>query len=640
MATPSASSVIVSAMESRPRILIPGMVKRESGLIVPSTLGTEPADASPHLLHLPESQLSDETLLVIGTAPSDLDAMFVAPDPEALGMPNPSLESVCELLRSVPVEPAMFGLAGIAAACWHAGFDQAKHLALAEEIFVGRPVLEQLQAFVAESRNHVLFNEQHLTILMRLLLIHGADGDAHVDLTDQQVDALLMAMLAVGGLTARHGDPERSGEEPLGWVPWLVRSGLYFDRSNLGSDQRRARALFVDLAGEAPADGASWCDLAAWAADDLVGVEKQFAYGYAMGAFSKGLFEDVPTTERFVGIVPDGLLAGNLDAEHVQKLVVASSASREEYLKRFAEFDDIDHLLWDRTPFEQRPFFRVRDGRLVLLSPRFLHSWMGEGVYYRLLDAAMRRPDPIRKAKRATLRFTRFHGELMERYVHRLAERSHADQIRARVVHVSGEQTYVGAKGAQKKSPDLVLSYATDVVAIEVTGGRPSRRTRVLSDPSLIEKELDDRVIGKLRELDTALIDVLDNTVAIPGLRLDLVERVWPVLVIPATIIQSDFVWNHIGQKAPDLFTHHRALQPPTLFSIEDLERALAAVETGAGLPAILGTRLNSLYRQMPPSHFFQHHFKTDRRPTYLDEQLALVSEEARQALRLQAGAR
>ena len=52
---------------------------------------------------------------------------------------EPQPGRVCETLKVVPVEPAMFGLAGIAAATWHAGTDQAKHLKLAEEIFVGRP---------------------------------------------------------------------------------------------------------------------------------------------------------------------------------------------------------------------------------------------------------------------------------------------------------------------------------------------------------------------------------------------------------------------------------------------------------------------------------------------------------------------
>jgi hypothetical protein len=621
-------------MSERPRIYVPAMIQGESGLLVPSTLAKEPNDVKSPFVALPEGE-PDRSLLVVEDPPSDLDAVFVAPDPEALGESNPSLEAICETLRAVPVETAMFGLAAIAAACWHAGRDQAKHLKLAEEIFIGRPVLDRLRKFVAEDRHHIVFNEQHLTILMRLLLIHGAEGDARVDMTADQVAALLVAMLAVGGLTARHGDPEESGAQPMGWVPWLVRSGLYFDRSNLGSDQGRARALFIDLAEEADRTAHNWIDVAGWAADDLAAIAEQFGYGYAMGAFSKALFEDVPTTERFIGIVPDGLLAGNMAPDRVEKLIDASSATREEFVARFAQDDDIDHLLWDRSPFEQRPFFRVNDGRLVLLSPRFLHSWMGEGVYYRLLDAAMRRSDPERPMRPATLRFTRFHGELIERYMHRAAERSHADQLRAGVVHISGEQTYVGKHGSEQKSPDLVLNYTSDVVAIEITGGRPSRRTRVLSDPSLIEKELDDRVINKLVELDKALVDVLDGTVEIPGLRLDLVKQLWPVLIVPSTIIQSDVLWNYVDEKAPKLFTHHRALQRPTLFSIGDFERALAAVETGSGLPAILGARLASAYRRLPPSHFFRRHFKASRRPGYLDEQLRLVGDEARTALSL-----
>ena len=365
-------------------------------------------------------------------------------------------------------------------------------------------------------------------------------------------------------------------------------------------------------------------------------VEQQFGYGYAMGAFSKALFDDVPTVDRFIGIVTDGLLAGQLDAGQVERLVAASSASRDEYVAMFVGGDDNDHLLWDRTPFERRPFFRVGDGRVLLLSPRFLHSWMGEGVYYRLLDAAMRRPNPSRPERPATLRFTQFHGELMERYVQRVAERSHADQLRAGVVQISPEQIYRGKRGTQQKSPDLMLSYATDLVAIEVTGGRPSHRTRVLSDPSLMEKELDDRVIGKLEELDRALVDVLDGTVRDPRrstrshrTRLAATHR------SSHNHPERPFVEPTSRPSHPRSLRHHPALQRPTLFSIEDFEHALAAVENGAGLPQILGTRLGSRYRRMPPSHFFQHHFQTDRRPAYVDEQLRLVFVEAQTALAL-----
>ena len=149
------------------------------------------------------------------------------------------------------------------------------------------------------------------------------------------------------------------------------------------------------------------------------------------------------------------------------------------------------------------------------------------------------------------------------------------------------------------------------------------------------EKELDERIIGKLAELDRALIDVLDGTVEIPELRLDLVERVWPVLVVPATIVQGDILWDYVVQRSPELFAHHPALEPPTLFSISDFEMALAAVDQGAGLPAILGTRGPSVYARMPPSHFFARHFKSDKRTAYLDGQLRLVGAEAAAALSL-----
>jgi hypothetical protein len=129
------------------------------------------------------------------------------------------------------------------------------------------------------------------------------------------------------------------------------------------------------------------------------------------------------------------------------------------------------------------------------------------------------------------------------------------------------------------------------------------------------------------------LKDIVADIAPIPGLDLALVERIWPIVVVPSTIIQSDVLWNYIDERVPGLFTHHRALQPPTLLSIEDYERAMAVVETGQGLPAVLAARMDSPYRRMPPSHFFQRHFRHVGRPRYVDEQLRLVGDEARAAL-------
>jgi hypothetical protein len=107
-----------------------------------------------------------------------------------------------------------------------------------------------------------------------------------------------------------------------------------------------------------------------------------------------------------------------------------------------------------------------------------------------------------------------------------------------------------------------------------------------------------------------------------------MLRRVWPVLVVPSTILQSEMLWENIEAAAPDLFDHP-LLQAPTLFSIEDYEHALGVVELGRGLPWLLRSRLDSVYKRMPPSHFFDAQSFDSERPRYLDRQMRKAGEEA-----------
>lgn len=256
---------------------------------------------------------------------------------------------------------------------------------------------------------------------------------------------------------------------------------------------------------------------------------------------------------------------------------------------------------------------------------------MGEGFYYRLLDSARRRKPPKGRSRTSALRFTRLHGELMERYVVRLTDDSHQVQRRAGIVRVVGEQPFIGEDGSESYSPDVVLGYGTEFVAVEVTGGRPARKARVLSEPSAMFDALN-RVVGKLKELDGAIGGILDGYAMIDGVDLKLLQRVWPVVVIPSEILQSEPLWAHIETRAPDLFADAR-VQPPTLLSIEDYERILGAVEQGHGLPSLLAARNASLYRTMPPASFLARHFPGNHRPLYLDQQMHEAGEDVRRAL-------
>jgi hypothetical protein len=525
-------------------------------------------------------------------------------------------------------------LAVIGASTWFAGNDQSKHLRLAEDVFgTGRPIFDKLQEFVAEGPNHLIFNEQHITVLMRLLISGSASAeDGMRELTDEEVDLLLMVLVGVATPIAEAGNEVADPAQPTDWVPFLVRSGLYFDKTNLGSDQGRAHALFVDLFSAADPEGRRWCDLSGWMAEDLASMQEQLGFAYAMGAWSKALDEDASLVERKVAIVRDGLLAGQMLEATTEKLVSAISADRGELAERFRQSgESLDHLIWDRIPFEQRPFLRLGDGRMILMSPRFLHAWMGEGFYYRLLDSAADRRLAGSSDRRMSRRFTEFHGELVENYVLALAEDSHREQRRAGLAAVSGEQRYTGADGSESLSPDVAIAYGTELVAIEVTGGRPARRARILSDPAEM-LEVIRRVVGKMEELDGAINEILAGRVEIDGLDLALLERVWPVIVVPSTILQSEMLWSHIQTEAPQLFGDPR-IQASTLFSIEDYEHALALVEASHGLPALLGARLNSVFRTMPPSHFFNQRNLQAQRPRYLDRHLREGGDEATKLL-------
>lgn len=229
-------------------------------------------------------------------------------------------------------------------------------------------------------------------------------------------------------------------------------------------------------------------------------------------------------------------------------------------------------------------------------------------------------------------RFTAFHGELMERYVLHVTEDSQPPPAALGPRHRRRRAPlHRGGRQRVAQSGRLTIAYGPELVAIEVSGGRPARRARILSDPAVMQEAID-RVVAKLGELDRAIGDILAGRVEIDDVDLEMLERIWPVVVVPETILQSEMLWHNIEAQAPRLFTQP-LMKPPTLFSIEDYEHTLGIVELGQGLPSLLGGRLDSIYRTMPPSHFFAaQHFNPDR-PRYLDQQMRKAGDGAARRL-------
>lgn len=124
---------------------------------------------------------------------------------------------------------------------------------------------------------------------------------------------------------------------------------------------------------------------------------------------------------------------------------------------------DGDELIWERTPFEQRPLLRLSDGALLVTSPQAIWSWMGEGLYFRLLDIARDRGEPTK--------LTQFYGELIERYIVELVASAHASTDIPGAGRVFGEQVS-GTRKNPVKTPDVAVDLGQDLVLMEVVSGR------------------------------------------------------------------------------------------------------------------------------------------------------------------------
>ena len=64
------------------------------------------------------------------------------------------------------------------------------------------------------------------------------------------------------------------------------------------------------------------------------------------------------------------------------------ASSRSEFNAALAELGGERTIAWEVRPLTTTPFLRFANGDLLLLSPPWLLSWLGEGFHYRALRHA------------------------------------------------------------------------------------------------------------------------------------------------------------------------------------------------------------------------------------------------------------
>lgn len=610
-------------MSQDPVIWVPAWRKLDSGLIVPSSVGERiapPADPVP-----PEFLPEPQPVVFQAQPPSSLDQILAVMGEEELGLSAADLGELRAVAGSLPFEWAFVRVAQLLAAVWHMHNDGPKQVALLEQLGLAWHA-HRAREFLAGARGlrRCVLAEQHLTLLQRLLVDHAREATLDTDPTLDDAAGLVQAIFSANSVanSFSHHLTERDLAEDE-WLVYLLQNAVFNGRQSLLNAATRARRLFVEL--PPLVDTVNSSPLDEWFLEDYgLTAAEQHAAGFALLAVSGALNENAPLGDR--GLVGP-VFASTPLAGKQRELEAALSADRDWYAAEFAAAltevaGEERSLAWERRPFLRRPFLRLSDGRWLLVSPRGLEAWIGEGFFHRAYASAERRGKKQR--------FSRFYGELVEVYTRELTQSVYAAEGPiAAAGRVFPPQQF--GRGGGLETSDVAIDCGPDLVLIEVVSAGLSNAMQVAGTAELLAQQLEKMIFSKLAQLAKVAAAVLDGRATIGDIDPSRLDRVWPVLVTAGGLVHNEILWQRIERRTPTGLRQAR-VQPLTVLDLEDFELALGLVETGQHLPDCLAAKAAGPYARLELIRWVTEELRLPNtiRPRLLTERWRRLSDQTR----------
>ena len=215
-------------------------------------------------------------------------------------------------------------------------------------------------------------------------------------------------------------------------------------------------------------------------------------------------------------------------------------------------------------------------------------SWLGEGFHYRALTHAQSLGSEVLS------RYTRFVGEVVERYALELAHA--AIDSRATVL---GEQRY--GKGGGQRTSDVSVVWGKDLVLFEVHARRVTASAMATGEVTEALGEVSKLLVVKVDQVAGCIDALLDGAATLPGVDLASIERIWPVVVSVGHLMQIRQLWKYVRESVKPETTRALAkarVQPLQLLDISDYEKLLGIVEAGTNLPWMLARKSAGAFRE------------------------------------------
>ena len=514
-------------------------------------------------------------------------------------MPATSREELLDVVRALPFEPSMRLLAALHRDLRFHGVSPGRQLTILHKyVGAGHPLTVAVEEVLRRKPQVVVLSHPQLFALQRLLVLEAGADEVADALSPEAASLLMHALFAVPDTILSEAlddadHPRADSFDPADemWLRLFVGNGGLVNVDTPQYELARGHRLFGELASSSRArSDPDFCPVDDWLVE---------AYGLdynELQAFGIGLWTGFGTFSQegeFPSLVERTCYAKTLLRDRAERGFDAFVATREWYRAAFlASAESPRRAALYHTPFLARPGLLQCDGKIAVIAPRAVETWLGvKGAYYRLLELSRLRGD-------ATLRrFQRFFGRLMEWYALDVAQHAYPPlpttlSYAGRVV---GEQVYRAGR-QEKKTSDIALDLGFDLVLVEVTASRFTERSLVDADAESMRDDIARVITDKLKQLDRVITDLLDGTAELPGVEMNLIQRIWPIVAL------GDFVWQN-----PSLHIHVRAgcagslqqrrVQPYILLDMEGYERMLGLVEGGGSLARFLVRKIEPPWR-------------------------------------------
>lgn len=526
------------------------------------------------------------------------------PEQELVGYLNASevtAEDLITRISRIPFEPAMYLLSSIQKAIGFGRTDPSLHRQLMYEIYLNGLISAAGERFLRENERAAIFSEQQLFALQRLLVLHASDEETDALTPEQDIDLRLALFYTPGTVLTLDDDLETAEPESIDderWVRYFIGNGGFAAHGWLKHDVARARRIYEVIANSNHAkkrDEANYCPLAEWLQNGYrMSLTELQAFGFVIYAGSHTNQQDGGP----LAVMPD-YFASTAFADRVEDGFSAFAADRAWYRTEFERSSENPRrAAFETAPFLRRPGLRLANGSVLVTSPRAIESWLSStGTYYRLFDLARGKNSATRK------KFTRFNGTLQEIYVRHLAHVAYPDpERRLGVGLVYGEHEY--GKGKQTlKTSDVIIDLGLDLVFLEVTAKRLTEKTLVEADADSVRNDLRMMIVDKMKQLGRVISDVYAEPTRLPQVRLEYVERVWPIVVAADGVFHNPTVWAYTQKEAGhslqfDRETVNATVEPIVMVDLDEVEILFGLVRSGVSLVELLDRKTSALWLQ------------------------------------------